>query len=94
MAHNTQQNGPQVVYVKEKHGCLMTVVTYLLFGWIGLAVVALWKVTKWLWHIGVAVPARWTWVATVALCKWSWLGCVALVQMSVRAVQGLRTHAD
>jgi hypothetical protein len=33
-------------------------------------------------------------VATVALCKWTWLGCVALWQVSLRAVQQVRSNHD
>lgn len=68
-----QRNGqgyqPQVVYVQQapqkpqSHGCLVTAIAFLLFGWIGVAAVALWKLTKLAWRASwacVVYPVRWT----------------------------------
>lgn len=66
----------QVVYVQQpqkSHGCLMTAVVFLLFGWIGLAVMAAWKLTKVAWTWTITVGWRWP----VALCRAAWRGSVA-----------------
>ena len=55
--------GAQVVYVqqqKQSHGCLVTALVFVLFGWIGLAVIAAWKLTKVAWALLVTYPLRWS----------------------------------
>lgn len=71
-------NQPNVVYVKERNGCLVNALVFLLFGWIGLAAVALWAATKWVWRWGVVFPAVWTWrIGLQYPLVWTWKGCAA-----------------
>lgn len=92
---------PNVVYVQKQqnHGCLMGAVVFLLFGWIGLAAMAAWKMTKLAWSWTVAVG----WKLPVALTKATWkasvVATVACTTWTVRGTQAVvarvkaaRTH--
>lgn len=76
--HGMQQQPQQVIIVKQQsNGCLITALVFVFFGWIGLAVMAVWKVLGWAWQASVALM-RWTWQASVASVQWtargaSWL---------------------
>ncbi len=70
-----QRTSPQ--QQQSSHGCLITALIFVLFGWIGLLVAGVWRLTRWLLHAAVA-PLRWTWQATRALTVWSWRGSQAL----------------
>lgn len=86
---NKQQ--PNVVYVKQSNGCLINAIAFLLFGWIGVAALALWKLTQWVWRWCVVFPAVWTWRLGLAYpVLWMWRGGVALWQVSMRAIQQRR----
>lgn len=77
---------PQVIIVKQQsNGCLVTTLVYLLFGWIGLAVMAAWKLTKLGWNLFVAYPVKWT----VALTKLTWRGSIALTRWSIPYIVAL-----
>lgn len=68
---------PVVVIEKRNNGCLITAITFLLFGWLGLAAMAAWKLLVWTWNASVALM-RWTWQATVASVKWTGKASAAL----------------
>lgn len=64
------QPQPSVVYVQQPKrgasGCLV----FLLFGWLGLATLGAWRLTKWTLRASLA-PLRWTWQACVASARWT-----------------------
>lgn len=63
-----QQPQPQVIIVKQqqKHnGCLVTALVFLLFGWLGLAAMALWKLAQIGWKMTM-VTLRAGWALFVA----------------------------
>jgi len=78
-------NQPNVVYVERKNnGCLINALIFVLFGWIGLAFVALWAATKWLWRWCVVFPSVWLWrIGLQYPLVWTWKGSAA----GVRAIR-------
>ena len=73
-----------VVYVKQSNGCLINAIVFLLFGWIGLAAVALWAATKWVWRWCVVFPSVWLWrIGLQYPLVWTWKGSIA----GVKAIQ-------
>jgi len=72
----TNRNQPQVVYVQQKqsHGCFMMALVFVLFGWIGLAAMAVWKLTKLAWALLVTYPLKWSMATLRATARGaSWL---------------------
>lgn len=76
------QQPPQVVIVQQQakshNGCLVTALMFVLFGWIGLAAMGVWKLTKLTWNLFIGWPVKWAWQATSALWRWSLQGSRAL----------------
>lgn len=64
---------PQVVYVQQQkaqsHGCLVTALVFVLFGWIGLAAMAVWKLAQLSWRLLVTYPLRWSVAAVRAMAR-------------------------
>ena len=87
-----RQQQPQkiVVIVKQRggHGCLLSTLIVLLFGWLGLLAVATVAAAKVSWAL-TKVAARWTWAATVAVSRWTWEGMVWSWRLTVRGVHAL-----
>ncbi|HKV83406.1 MAG TPA: hypothetical protein VJN88_02545 [Ktedonobacterales bacterium] len=89
--------GQTIVYVQQKNnGCLVTALVFLLFGWLGLAVMACWKLTKLAWNWTITVGIKWparlikvSWVALIAMCVWSWKGTRAGTVWTVHQAQSL-----
>lgn len=71
-----------VVYIerKQSHGCLYTVLAFLLFGWLGAAAMAVFKMLQVAWRWTLAVG----WKLPVALVRATWQASVACVRWSVR----------
>lgn len=74
---NSNQPQQTIIVKQQSSGCLVTALVFVLFGWIGVAVMALWALTKWTLRASVA-PLRWGWQACVALWRWSVRGSRAL----------------
>ncbi|HEV2236863.1 MAG TPA: hypothetical protein VGR57_09420, partial [Ktedonobacterales bacterium] len=74
---------PQVIVVKRGgNGCLLSVLITLLFGWVGLAAVALVAGTKLAWRV-TAATVRGLWGMTAGLSKLTARGTVAAGRGSV-----------
>ena len=72
--HQQPQPQPQIVIVRHEHGCLVTALVFVLFGWIGLAAMAVWKLAGLAWRWLVVYPAQWSMAAMRASVRGSrWL---------------------
>lgn len=90
------QPQPQVIIVKHEHGCLVPLLITLCFGWVGLGVYGLWKLTKLSWHLTVwAARISWRWCVAYPV-QWSWVASVWTYRATVRGIRAatpwVRTH--
>jgi len=63
---NSQQ--PVIIVKQQPGGCLVTALVFVLFGWLGIAAMALWKLAQWTWQASAALW-RWTWQASMWSAK-------------------------
>lgn len=91
---NSKQQQSQVVIVKHEHGCLVSLLLVVLFGWVGALWVACvwtlktaWRVSTWAlvtsWRWTVAYPVKYSWRA----CLWTWRGTRALIRATQARIQ-------
>lgn len=86
---NSKAQQPQVVYVKQNNGCLVTAIVFVLFGWIGLIAMGMWKLAKLAWSLTVTYPLRWTMALSKLAITYSIRWTVALGSASARGAKWL-----